>query len=152
MSDNTVINVEHVSKSFLLPHEKHTSVKSLFTNMFQKRTFEKQEAVKDISFEVKEGEFFGIVGRNGSGKSTLAAGLAAPVADRAVSARFSAGGRPALSLTLGCAGFALGLAAAGLAAGLLVAAGFGEFTPLDPAETEEAYRRNHRIEFKLTEG
>ena len=27
-----------------------------------------------------------------------------------------------------------------------------EFTPLDPAETEEAYRRNRRIEFKLTEG
>ncbi|GHA38058.1 hypothetical protein GCM10007989_37470 [Devosia pacifica] len=34
----------------------------------------------------------------------------------------------------------------------LVAAGFGEFNPLDPAETEEAYRRNRRIEFKLTEG
>lgn len=34
----------------------------------------------------------------------------------------------------------------------LVAAGFGEFAPLDPADTEEAYRRNRRIEFKLTEG
>src|SRR5690606_10632748 len=34
----------------------------------------------------------------------------------------------------------------------LVAAGFGEFTPLDPAENEDAYRRNRRIEFKLTEG
>ncbi|ODT77503.1 MAG: hypothetical protein ABS76_27400 [Pelagibacterium sp. SCN 64-44] len=34
----------------------------------------------------------------------------------------------------------------------LVAAGFGEFAPLDPANTEEAYRRNRRIEFKLTEG
>ncbi|KKB07410.1 peptidoglycan -binding protein [Devosia chinhatensis] len=34
----------------------------------------------------------------------------------------------------------------------LVAAGFGEFAPLDPAETDEAYRRNRRIEFKLTEG
>jgi len=34
----------------------------------------------------------------------------------------------------------------------LVAAGFGEFAPLDPAENEEAYRRNRRIEFKLTEG
>ena len=33
----------------------------------------------------------------------------------------------------------------------LVAAGFGEFSPLDPADTEEAYRRNRRIEFKLTE-
>jgi chemotaxis protein MotB len=33
----------------------------------------------------------------------------------------------------------------------LVAAGFGEFQPLDPAATEEAYKRNRRIELKLTE-
>jgi chemotaxis protein MotB len=33
----------------------------------------------------------------------------------------------------------------------LVAAGFGEFQPLDTGTTEEAYRRNRRIEFKLTE-
>jgi chemotaxis protein MotB len=33
----------------------------------------------------------------------------------------------------------------------LVAAGFGEFQPLDPGETEEAFARNRRIELKLTE-
>jgi chemotaxis protein MotB len=33
----------------------------------------------------------------------------------------------------------------------LVAAGFGEFRPLDPGEGEAAWRRNRRIEFKLTE-
>jgi len=33
----------------------------------------------------------------------------------------------------------------------LVAAGFGEFQPIDPGATEDAYRRNRRIEFKLTE-
>jgi chemotaxis protein MotB len=33
----------------------------------------------------------------------------------------------------------------------LVAAGFGEFQPLDPDPTEDAYRRNRRIELKLTE-
>src|SRR6516225_9104846 len=33
----------------------------------------------------------------------------------------------------------------------LVAAGFGEFQPLDPDRTEEAYRRNRRLELKLTE-
>ena len=33
----------------------------------------------------------------------------------------------------------------------LVAAGFGEFQPLETDKTEEAYRRNRRIEFKLTE-
>ncbi len=33
----------------------------------------------------------------------------------------------------------------------LVAAGFGEFQPIDPEKTEEAYSRNRRIELKLTE-
>src|SRR6266850_5317230 len=33
----------------------------------------------------------------------------------------------------------------------LVAAGFGEFQPLEPGQTEDAYRRNRRIELKLTE-
>ena len=33
----------------------------------------------------------------------------------------------------------------------LVAAGFGEFQPIDTAKTEDAYKRNRRIELKLTE-
>lgn len=44
------------------------------------------------------------------------------------------------------------LVSKGVSPNRLVAAGFGEFTPLDPAETEDAFRRNRRIEFKLTEG
>ncbi|HTM76578.1 MAG TPA: peptidoglycan -binding protein [Devosia sp.] len=40
----------------------------------------------------------------------------------------------------------------GVSPNRLIAAGFGEFTPLDPGDSEEAYRRNRRIEFKLTEG
>ena len=39
----------------------------------------------------------------------------------------------------------------GLPAQRLVAAGFAEFQPLDTANTEEAYKRNRRIELKLTE-
>jgi chemotaxis protein MotB len=44
------------------------------------------------------------------------------------------------------------LVSRGVAPARLVAAGFGEFTPLDPGTSEEAFRRNRRIEFKLTEG
>ncbi|MEK7599569.1 MAG: ABC transporter ATP-binding protein [Patescibacteria group bacterium] len=73
MSDEIAIKVDNVSKNFVLPHEKVSSVKSLFTSSTKKRDKgkETQHALKDISFEIKKGEFFGIVGRNGSGKSTL---------------------------------------------------------------------------------
>src|SRR5690349_25154504 len=72
MSDDIAIRVEGVSKEFLLPHERKQSVKSIVTGVFkQKGTIEHQKALKDVSFEVKKGEFFGILGRNGSGKSTL---------------------------------------------------------------------------------
>ncbi len=43
------------------------------------------------------------------------------------------------------------LIANGVPANRLVAAGFGEYQPLDPADTEEARNRNRRIELKLTE-
>ena len=69
-TDDIAIKVQNVSKSFKLPHEQGNSIKSKLIN-FRKRGFEVQEALKDVSFEVKKGEFLGIVGRNGSGKSTL---------------------------------------------------------------------------------
>jgi chemotaxis protein MotB len=43
------------------------------------------------------------------------------------------------------------LIANGVPANRLVAAGFGEFQPLDPADTDEARNKNRRIELKLTE-
>ena len=71
-SSDVALKVEHVSKSFRLPTEKANGIKQAFINRMQGKTgYTKQEVLKDISFEVKKGDFFGIVGRNGSGKSTL---------------------------------------------------------------------------------
>lgn len=73
MADDVAIKVDNVSKTFKLPHEKQSSIKGALISRFKggKRSYERQEVLKDVSFEIKHGEFFGIVGRNGSGKSTL---------------------------------------------------------------------------------
>lgn len=72
-TEELAIQVKHLSKSFRLPHNRQNSIKGSLINLLGRgdRTYETQEVLKDVSFDIKKGEFFGIVGRNGSGKSTL---------------------------------------------------------------------------------
>lgn len=73
MQDQDIaIDVKDLTKDFLLPQEKINSLKGVFVSLFNPKINKtKQLALKDINFQVKKGEFFGIVGRNGSGKSTM---------------------------------------------------------------------------------
>lgn len=67
------IEVNDIDKSFMLSHSSVGSIKDFFINpaKYFKGKQEKFEAISDIDFKVKKGEFLGIIGRNGSGKSTL---------------------------------------------------------------------------------
>lgn len=69
---NIAVKVEHVGKYFKLPTESTQSLRTALVNRFKGiKGYKEQHVLRDINFEVEEGDFFGIVGRNGSGKSTL---------------------------------------------------------------------------------
>lgn len=73
MSEKEIaVKVDHVSKDFRLPTEATQSLRTALVNRFRGiKGYREQHVLKDISFDVYNGDFFGIVGRNGSGKSTL---------------------------------------------------------------------------------
>ena len=71
MSENSV-NVKNISKKFRLYHEKRTTIyESITGSLNRKPHYEVLQVLDNVSFSVKKGECFGIVGRNGSGKTTL---------------------------------------------------------------------------------
>ena len=71
-SNDIAIKVDNLVKTFKIPVEAHSGVKQKIINRIKGRSgYRDFTPLKGVSFEIKKGEFFGIVGRNGSGKSTL---------------------------------------------------------------------------------
>lgn len=74
---DTAIKVSGLHKSFRLPTERAWGLKQAFFNRLRGvKGYKDQQVLRGLDFEIKKGEFVGIVGRNGSGKSTLLKTLA----------------------------------------------------------------------------
>lgn len=70
--NENAIEVHNLHKGFVLPTERSWGLKqAIFNRLRGVKGYKNQRVLKGISFNVKKGEFLGIVGRNGSGKSTL---------------------------------------------------------------------------------
>jgi ABC-2 type transport system ATP-binding protein len=91
--------VDHLSKRFQIPHERSDTLKERVLHAFRRSRHDVLESLRDVSFSVQPGEFFGVMGRNGSGKSTLLKCLAGIY--RADGGRVQVNGRLSTFIELG---------------------------------------------------
>lgn len=64
------IEIKNVNKTYTL-HNRGFTIRERVFSLFKKSNTQKLNALKNINFSIKKGEFFGIIGHNGCGKSTL---------------------------------------------------------------------------------
>jgi ABC-type polysaccharide/polyol phosphate transport system ATPase subunit len=96
-----VIEARGLQKSFRIPEHRIDSLKERVAHPLTRVRYRELRALRDISFEVRKGEFFAIVGPNGSGKSTLLKILASIYRADAGRVRVAGGVAPFIELGVG---------------------------------------------------
>ena len=96
-----VIDARAVRKTFRIPTHRIDSFKERAVRPFARPDSRELRALRDVSFDIRRGEFFGIVGRNGSGKSTLLKILASIYRADAGSIRMAGRVAPFIELGVG---------------------------------------------------